>query len=182
MRTNPVTRRHYLAASLAIGLLPGCAPVQVNSYAVPKADLRTYRTYAWEPGELGQTGDPRLDNNSFFRERVQKAADGQLVFRGYQKATTGKADMLVHIHARVAQRINSSEIDRANCEQGECRAYVYDHGTLLLDFVDARTNALIWRGWAERSLDGVVDDQEWMNQAIDRAVSSIFGRLPVRRL
>jgi len=169
--------------SLAVGLfLPACAPVRVSAYVAPKADLRAYRTYAWGAGELGQTGDPRLDNNSFFRERVQKSADGQLAFRGYQKATAGKPDMVIHIHARVAQRIDSSEIDRTNCEQGECRAYVFDEGTLLLDFVDARTNALIWRGWAERSLDGVLDNQNWMNQTIDRAVSLIFGRLPVRRL
>jgi hypothetical protein len=59
---------------------------------------------------------------------------------------------------------------------------VYDQGTLLLDVVDTRSKALIWRGWAERSLDGIVDNQDAMNQVIDRAVSAIFARLPVRQL
>jgi hypothetical protein len=184
MQTKPFTRTTWCVGTLAAVLaLSACAPVRVSSYAVPKADLTAYRTYAWQPGELGLTGDARLDNNSFFRERVQQAADSQLGFRGYQKLATGTPDMLVHIHARVEQRLDSSQIDRDGaCEPDECRPYVYDEGTLLLDLVDARTNTLIWRGWAERSLDGVIDNQEWLNQAIDRAVSSIFGRLPVRRL
>jgi hypothetical protein len=91
---------------------------------------------------------------------------------------------VLHVHARVNQRIDTSELDRTpgRCNGDDCRAYVLDEGTLLIDLVDARTDALVWRGWAERSLDGVVDDQSWMNQVIDKAVAAIFGRLPARRL
>ena len=31
--------------------------------------------------------------------------------------------------------------------------YVYEAGTLLLDFVDTRTNRVVWRGWAEGSVE-----------------------------
>ena len=32
-----------------------------------------------------------------------------------------------------------------------------DEGTLVIDMVDARTNRLIWRGWAIDSLSGILD-------------------------
>ena len=174
-----------LAAAVSLAAcLPACAPVRVHSYEVPATDMRTYQTYAWDAAELGATGDPRLDNNTFFRERVQQAADAQMGFRGYTKVRGGTPEMVLHIHARVEQQVDSSQVDPEThrCDQDECRTFVYDQGTLLIDIIDARTKALIWRGWAERSLDGVVDNQEVMNQAIDRAVSSIFAKLPVRRL
>ena len=175
----------YLATALTVvTCLPGCAPMRVNSYAVPTADMRSYHTYAWDPAELESTGDPRLDHNRFFTERVQQAIDAQMRFRGYEKVASGTPDLTLHIHAHVQQRIDSAQLDGAgdSCSDDECRPYVYDEGTLLIDVVNARTRSLIWRGWAERSLDGIVDNQDLMNQTIDRAVSVICARLPVRRL
>jgi uncharacterized protein DUF4136 len=55
---------------------------------------------------------------------------------------------------------------------------VYDAGTLFVDLVDTRTNRLVWRGWAEGSVDGVIDNQEWMEQRIDHVVTRILQRLP----
>ena len=48
------------------------------------------------------------------------------------------ADVLIHMHARIDQRIESDAIDReyARCDVSDCRPFVYDAGTLLLDFID----------------------------------------------
>jgi hypothetical protein len=177
-KTRTLTSLVVVVATAA--LTAACAKVRIDSYTAPRTDVRAYRTYTWAAGELGATGDPRLDNNSFFRERVQKAADGQLQFRGYEKVIAGAPDLTVHIHARLEQRIDTSALDRVPCPREECRAQIHDEGTLLIDLVDARTHALVWRGWAERSLDGVIDNQELMNQTIDRAIGLIFVRLPMR--
>ena len=83
---------------------------------------------------------------------------------------------------RTADRFSGTRRVSGVCTQDECRSYVYDEGTILIDIVDGRTKALIWRGWAERSLEGIVDDQNLMDQTIDRAVSKICARLPVRHL
>jgi len=37
---------------------------------------------------------------------------------------------------------------------------------------------LIWRGWAEGSIEGVIDNQTWMESRIDEAVAKILERLP----
>lgn len=71
-------------------------------------------------------------------------------------------------------------LDFAQYRTYDCKPYVYDAGTLLLDFVDARTNKLVWRGWAERGMDGVIDNQEWMEEEIDEVVTRILERLPRR--
>ena len=90
--------------------------------------------------------------------------------------------MLIHVHASMAQEINVDEIDRryGYCPPAQCRPFVYDAGTLLLDFVDAHTNRLVWRGWAESSMDGVVDNQAWMEHRVDDAVTRILARFPRR--
>ncbi len=66
----------------------------------------------------------------------------------------------------------------ATVSTNDCRPEVYDAGTLMVDFMDRRTNRLAWRGWAERSFDGVVDDQKWMEATIDKTVARILARLP----
>jgi hypothetical protein len=169
---------------LSAALASACVPMQVRSYAPPEASVATYHSYDWAGGDLGSTGDPRLDNNRFFVERVQQAADAELRRRGYEKASGGIPDLMLHIHARVNQRVQAGEVDPITRQcRDDCPASVFEEGTLLIDFVDARTDALVWRGWAERSLlEGVVDDQASMNHVIDKAVAAIFGRLPARRL
>ena len=57
---------------------------------------------------------------------------------------------------------------------------VYDQGTLVIDLVDAHTDTLLWRGWAKGSIDGVIDNQQWMEQRIDEAVARIMRALPSR--
>jgi hypothetical protein len=36
----------------------------------------------------------------------------------------------------------------------------------------------VWRGWAEDSFDGVVENQDWMEAEIDEAVARILETLP----
>lgn len=168
------------AAAVVVLAFSGCATHRVNAYLERGADFERYRSYAWAPSDGLSTGDPRLDNNRFFSQRVEEAVNMQLAARGFEKAGAATADLLVHIHARVDQRIDAGAIDRRyrRCDIEDCRPQVYEAGTLLIDFIDARTNTLAWRGWAEDSFDGVIDDQRWMEETIDKAVSRILARLP----
>ena len=50
----------------------------------------------------------------------------------------------------------------------------------MIDFVDARTDTLVWRGWSEESVDGTIDNQELMERKIDQTVARILQRLPGR--
>jgi hypothetical protein len=178
---SPSRCTRFGALTIVAATLTACAAaIHVNSYTDRAADFRHYRTYAFV-SDSASTGDPRLDGNPFFYERVQVAVEKQLAASGYEKTVSETADLRIHFHASMTQEINTSEIDRnyRYCGPAECRPFVYDAGTLLLDFVDAHTNKLVWRGWAEGSMDGV-DNQEWMEQKVDDAVNRILARLPRR--
>lgn len=180
---NPQQRARRAAAVMAAALLAGCAAINVGSFVARSADFNRYQTYTWGPADALATGDPRLDNNPFFHERVQADVDTQLAARGFEKttATAGATpDLLLHYHVSITQEIDVNTIDRKYGYCEDCRPEVYDAGTLTVDLVDARTGRLVWRGWAARSVGGVLDKQEWMERRIDEAVARILERLPRR--
>lgn len=155
--------------------------MHVNSYSNSAADFKQYKTYAFAQADRMSTGDPRLDENPFFNERMRAGIEKQMDAKGFEKLGSG-ADLLVHYHASFNQQVDANHLDReyGYCKTGDCRPSVYDAGTLMVDLVDRRTNALVWRGWSEGSVDGVIDNQAWMEQKVDEAMTQILTRLPHR--
>lgn len=168
----------FATAALGALTLAGCATMNVSSFVERGVDVTSYRTYDWAPVERLATGDPRLDNNPFFQERLQGAVDQQLAARGLERTTSATADLIIHYHASVSQAVDVGSIDRTYGYCSDCTPSVYEAGTILIDFVDARTNTLVWRGWAEGSIDGAIDNQEWMEQTVDEAVARILETFP----
>ena len=171
-----------LAAAAAMVMLAGCASIDIRSYVERGVDLSQYRTYGWEPTEGWTTGDARLDNNPFFQERVQMAVEQGLASKGYEKATDGTPDLLLHYHASITQLIDLNELDRQFGSCDDCTPYVYDAGTLVIGLIDARTNRIVWHGSAEGSMEGMIDNQDAMEQQVDEAVGRILARFPGRLL
>lgn len=163
----------------ALGWMTACAPMLVRSFVPRGVNLAGYHTYAWaEKAERG-TGDPRLDANPFFANRIKVSAERGLAARGFEKAVEQPPDVLLHYHASIAQQV---DVGAADVQYGYCRncpgASVYDAGTIVLDLVDSRTASLVWRAWAEARLDGVIDEQAWLEERIDTAVARIVATLP----
>lgn len=158
-------------------VLAGCASSEVRSYTARDVDLRQLRTYDWARDDARSTGDPRLDNNRFFQERVRAAIDEQLAHKGFAKAAS--PDVIVRYRASVIQDVDHRGA-QPNGECQECGPEVYDQGTLFIDLLDAHTDRLVWRGWAKGRIDAVIDDQQWMEEHIDDAVARIMRELPPR--
>ena len=177
---EPLVRLVRVATvALAAAILSGCAELRVGSFIERGMDFTRYHTYNWSPDDQLLTGDPRLDNNSFFLERLQTDVDTQLARKGFERTTSATPDLLLHYHANIWQQLDASAVDQRKfglC--ADCQPSLYYAGTLLLDFVDARTNKLVWRGWAEGGLDNVIDNQDRMEEKIDQAVTKILQRLP----
>jgi hypothetical protein len=168
------------AVLMAIGFT-GCAAMDVGSYVGRGVDLKPYRTYDWGPADALPTGDPRLDHNSFFKDHFEGAVEKQLAGKGY--ARDGAApDLLIHYHASVTRRLDVDALDRqyGYCPSSGCepRVVAYDAGTLVIDIVDARTQQLLWRGWAQQNLDGMIGDQDRLERVVNDAVSGMLARLP----
>ena len=175
------------SAAVAIGALTAwaCATtMNVSSHVQRGLDVAQYRTYDWGPADAPPTGDPRLDKDPFFQDQLEGAVEKQLATRGLERATADKADLLIHYHANIDRRIDVNRTERqyGYCQDASCQSWVveYQAGTLVLDIVDARTNRLIWRGWAQDSLEGVLDNRHKMAQKIIEAVGRMLAMFPKR--
>ena len=131
-------------AALGALALTACATTGIRSYVERGTDVGQYRTYTWGPANVQATGDPRLDNNRFFQERVEAAVERQLNARGFEKATE-TPDLLVRYYASVEQQVNANGADRPYVACEDCRPFVFDAGTIVVDLIDARTRRLVWR-------------------------------------
>jgi hypothetical protein len=171
-------------ALLALSLITAAcaATMSVGSHVDRGLDFLQYRSFDWGPADALPTGDPRLDKDPFFKDHVQGAVEKQLAARGLELATSGTPDLLIHYHANIRQRIDVNRIDRAYgyCSETNCpsESIHYEAGTLVLDFIDARTNRLVWRGWAENSVEDMLDDRDRMAKTIDEAVTRMVKQLP----
>ena len=173
----------FVLLALTAAVLSGCATMTVGSYVGRTVDLTTYRTYDWGPPDALPIGDARLDNHTVFQDHLQGAVEKALAARGYARVGSEAPDILIHYHATVARRIDVDSLNPGyDCRGSGCepRVFAYDAGTLVIDIVDAKTKRLLWRGWAQDSMDGVLEDQDEMEAQIAEAVTRIFERLPGR--
>jgi hypothetical protein len=166
---------------LSAFLVAGCATtMNVSSHVERGLDFAQYRTYNWGPADALPTGDARLDENPFFKDRFMGAVERQLTLRGME-ATTTAPDVLIHYHANVRARMDVDRIDRTYgyCQTEGCPGLrEYEAGTFVLDVIDARTNRLIWRGWAQSNFDNVIGNPDRLADTIDEAVKRMMERFP----
>ena len=173
------------AAALSALALSACATsMNVSSYAGHDVDFSRYRTYDWGPADTLPVGDPRLDKDPFFQDHMLGAVEKQMAAKGYEHAASGQSDLIVHYHAAVNQRLDVNRVDTASgyCAGADCqRPLEYEAGTLVIDVIDAHTHAVIWRGWAQDSMEGVIDDRGKLERRINESVTRMLEKLPSRR-
>jgi hypothetical protein len=174
--------RHSILSLFAI-LLAGCAAtLKVSSHLDRAADFSISRTYQWGPADAFPAGDPRLDRNALFLDVFQGAVEKQMRARGIQMVEREDADLLIHFHAVVQDRMDINTVDRAHgyfaIEDWRPLTRTYEAGTIVLDVIDARHNRLIWRGWVQTSLDDVLGERTRMSQVIEQGVTRMFRRYP----
>jgi len=160
----------------------GCATMTVGSHLERGLDFTVYRSFDWGPTDALPTGDPRLDKDPFFKDHLEGAVEKQLALKGFERAAPGSADLLIHYHASINNRIDVNKMDSryGYCYGEDCNATVveYEAGTLVIDVVDARTKKVIWRGWAQDSVEDVLGNQTRMARQIDEAVIRMLESFP----
>lgn len=170
----------FLIPALA---LTACATTMtVSSHVDRGVNFLQYRTYGWGPADALPTGDPRLDKNPLFKDNFEGAVEKQLALKGLTQIAGGKPDLLIHYHANITERIDVTGIDRkyGYCLGDDCQAKLteYEAGTLVLDIVDAQTNRLVWRGWAQDAVKKSLDNPDEMVRQINQAVPRMIAQFP----
>ncbi len=173
-------RRLYVGVILT-SILAGCAAMTVSSHIERNVNFADYVTYDWGSPDALPVGDPRLDNNEFFRDYVMGAIEKELAGKGFRQAFSGEPDLLVHYHANVNQKVDVYEVDRpyGYCYQDcEPRVVEFEQGTLVVDIVDRRTNKVVWRGWAQDTMNGVIDNQDRLEKQVSEGVTKMMKLIP----
>jgi hypothetical protein len=174
-------RRPLVLAALVMALVgAGCATMNASYHLDPTAPFDQYVTYKWGPPDNLPVGDPRLDNNPFFVDYLQGAVEKQLAGKGYVFDAVD-ADLLIHFHASVNQKVDVYQTDKnyGYC-YGNCEPQVVDFelGTLMVDVVDARTSKVVWRGWAQDAMNGIIDHQDKLEKKTEEGVTLMMANFP----
>jgi hypothetical protein len=181
----------WLLAALLLGLLAACATgPRVSSDSDPRADFSTYRSFAfYSPLAIESEGYASLVSG-----RMKAAARAEMEARGY-RYSEADPDLWLNINAYMQQRTDVSsypDVDYAYYYSYRARSYFavpfwhdrttvyrYTEGTMNIDLVDARRNALVWEGIAvgrvPRKQDAAMRDA-----GIDSTIRDIFAQYPHR--
>jgi hypothetical protein len=137
----------------------------------PSAPFATYKTYAWVTG----TTAPNPLND----QRLRASVDQRLAARGLTQKTASP-DLVVTTHVTTQERRELVPVGFAYGPWwgGYGGAYIDTQieGTLVVDFYDAKTKQMVWRGVASASAsEKPTKNMEKMNKALDK----MFEKFPI---
>jgi len=157
---------------LSVLVLTGCTIIKVRSDFDPKADFSEYETFAWleqDPPAEAST-DPMI--SELVLDRIHVAVDRGMAAQWMQMVPAEEAQLLVAYHISIEQRVQITDPYYAYDT-----AKTYDEGTLVIDFIDAKTNKLVWRGVGQTRLRSYKTPEQ-RQQRVDEVVDKIFEQYP----
>jgi len=175
-------------ALLAIFIMTGCA-MQAHIDKVPGVDLTSYKTYSW----IDQDKDNKPYTN-LEEAYMKKTIAIQLDKKGYKEVNKG-ADVSIDYDVIVEDQLSTKRdavysqpfiTYRYNPYTRRMQQYYipsryvgdniytvpYKSGTITVNLVDNRTNAVAWQGWAETE----VDNKKISTDKIEGAIGAIFKK------
>jgi hypothetical protein len=168
-------RRAALAAVALAGLIvvaAGCsAPIAVRHDQDPTVDLRRYKTFAFY--DAPEAGPATLIGRHLKQATREQLERQQYVYSEHSPDLRVALLLLVHEHPELRSTPGRGPYGYRGFSGGVESTLVRD-GTLRIDLVDTRRNALVWQGVAE----GRVDAEAMRNpgQAVRDVVAEIFAR------
>ncbi len=168
--------------ALPLLVLSACATVSVGADHDPDVRFDQYRTFGWEASDGLPVGDPRLDNNPFFDSRVRAAAELELSAKGL-RLVNQSPDLLIHYHASVQRHVDVIKGDErrgySSPDYAQSSTMVeFEEGTLLLDIADAKSKRILWRGWAQTDVGGLLDRPRELEKRISESMRRMVKPFP----
>jgi len=125
-----------------------------------------YRSFGFSDAPQVKAGSSVLDN-PFLRKRIRQAIENALVEKGYHKSSGGTPDFWVDYHWATVPRV---EVDYAGDgwfghrypgdSAFETTVQQYDEGTVTIDFINAQSKKLFWRGTGTRRVNKALRPQK----------------------
>ena len=163
-------------------LLGACSSSKVVTEPAPGTYFGQYRFFAW--GESDQfLNHPFIDNPELNRD-IQNAINNELKKDGLAFASQTGADLIVTYQVIPEEGSDiSANYNRVYGYRWRNRDQVVTiptiqgmkPGTLVIDLIDANTNRLAWRGYAEK---GQLSAKKADAGAINELVAKILAKFP----
>lgn len=172
-------KRFIILALFSCLMLGSCSPLMVKSDFDHSINFSQYQTYAIRQNDL------KL--NDIDTKRVISALNQQLQMRGLQ--ASGTPDLIINVTAS-HKRIRDIQTQypwhvgwgwgwgpywRFGVGYHNTYTDIYNKGTLRLDFIDAKTNKLVWQGVGS-GLD--VDSPKAKYKQIPEVIQKILANYP----
>jgi len=158
------------------------AGMKVRSWSPPGVNVAGYTSYQWSSNHDADSGSFMAQGSSTAM-RMERLANGGLTERGYVESSSGEPDLWIRYTAlstgNISAAKNRGEGGDVNwiLEPMSFHDTSYRAGTLLLEFVDAETDELVWAGWAS---DVIPEGDQVIRKKIDKAITKIIKQLPER--
>ncbi len=166
-----------VSTCLLCGMLAACSSLSVQWDYDPHVDFPAYRTFDWMPREQEPSGDEPGLPSPFTGRRIKRAALEALIDKGFERSIDDP-DFLVAYYVTYQTTETVDVYDRGYYRPpyaGHVRSRT--EGTIVLDFVDARTRELIWRGWGTRRVRSSASPDK-RQEEIDLIVGAIVSKFP----
>jgi hypothetical protein len=160
--------KSFFMGCAALALVAGCG-ASVNSTVTPGANLGQYKTWSFHTPKY-RAGKPETPAE----QELRAALKADLANKGLAEAAPGTMpNFLVAYHVKEQQQL---DVENVGYFWGPSDVYTYTQGTLIVDFIDPRTNQVFWRGTASQ----VVNNPDTPNLThIDKAVAKLVNQYPV---
>jgi hypothetical protein len=139
--------RTFTPLSIAAGLAvaSGCSPVSVNAHVTPGTNLEQFHTFGFVTPTSAQAAPKSIADQS-----VESAIKQNLSLKGITPAAPDtQPDFLVGYHIKKQEAFNTEDWGYFAGPE----VYTYVQGTVIIDFIDPKTNKVFWRGTASAALE-----------------------------
>ncbi len=151
-----------------------CSSINVSHDYDPQANFNNLKTFSW------LSFPQKAEVNQLVVRRIRDAVTGELEAKGLRLSSN--PDFLIAMHGATKEKLDIqdwgySSPRAAYWGRRDISVRQYTEGTLILDFVDAKSKEMLWRGVASGAVDpGATPEQR--TKRINEAVAKLLAKFP----
>lgn len=175
--------KSIVASLFMLGLLASCSPsINVKYDYDPKVNVRQFSTFRVEADQR-RNADPIAGSN-LNQRRIADEIEKTMKAKGYKPVVGGEADLVIRFFAdsKDRQQVQSNNTWSPywmwyNPGYNNVYTRQYEENRVVVNVYDARTNDIIWQGWASGQLNQSKKERS-RDVAYRTTVQSIMNQLP----
>ncbi|MFL5815104.1 MAG: DUF4136 domain-containing protein [Bdellovibrionia bacterium] len=170
-----------LTTSPALGLL-GCSSTEVHTEKAANADLAQYQRFAWAPPhQQEQSNGLSGRKDTILDQKIKTAVDQDLSQKGYvQNPENADIHLAYSLRTRDQLQVQPGYMGPYGSSWSDGMGYdtasIQKEGSLVLDFIDAKTGNLLWRGVAVTDIKDTGVTQKQVQESVDKIMEKFPSR------